>query len=197
MQYGPLTVDGLTFEAVGGYTSGMPLIQISDDNPTGNAVTHFRNVKVLRKDGNKRRPVVNTGGGAHVTPKTPQGVPVYLHDWYGPNRHAKVEATNARDFGADGLKYHAEPPLTGHESQVTEVHDVAFPKLLDPVDDLPPATVITQAYRIEGNKVMVRGTTSDNGTVQARRGQRQGSPRRSRLTSPSGRSCSKGSPEAR
>ena len=49
VQYGPLTVDGLTFD---GIRSGdeMPLIQISDDNPTGRAVSHFRNVKVLRLD---------------------------------------------------------------------------------------------------------------------------------------------------
>ena len=49
VQYGPLTVDGLTFD---GIHSGdaMPLIQISDDNPTGTAVSHFRNVKVLELD---------------------------------------------------------------------------------------------------------------------------------------------------
>jgi G8 domain len=166
IQYGPLTVDGLTFERVGGYPESIPLIQMSDDNPTGKAVSHFRNLKVIRQDAKNRRPVVNTGGGAHVTPKTPQGVPVYLHDYYGPNRHAKVEATNARDYGADGLKYRDEAPLTGHESRVTEVHDVEFPKLLDPVDDMPPSTVITHVRRTEGNKVIVRGATSDNGTVK-------------------------------
>ncbi len=54
VQYGPLTVDGLTFEGV---RSGdeMPLIQISDDNPTGRAVSHFRNVKVLDWTGTKHR----------------------------------------------------------------------------------------------------------------------------------------------
>jgi RNA polymerase sigma factor (sigma-70 family) len=40
-----------------------------------------------------------------------------------------------------------------------------FPRPLDPVDDLPPVTVITQV-RQEGGKVVVRGTTSDNGTVK-------------------------------
>ena len=74
----------------------------------------------------------------------PHGVPVYLHDYYGPNRTAKAEATNAHDFRADGLKYRAVPPLTGHEAQVAEVHDVEFPQLLDPVDDLAPTTVITE-----------------------------------------------------
>ena len=132
----------------------MPLIQISDDNPTGNAVSHFRNVKVLRKD---RQQSPARGQHRRRRPRRRRrrrtGVPVYLHDWYGPGRHAKVEATNAKDFGADGLKYRAEPPLTGHESQVAEVRRRArFPKLLDPVDDLPPATVITQAYRTKGTR---------------------------------------------
>src|SRR5206468_10015685 len=44
------------------------------------------------------------------------------------------------------------------------VRSVAFPKLLDPVDDLPPATVITN-LRKSGSKLVVRGTTADNGTV--------------------------------
>jgi hypothetical protein len=40
-----------------------------------------------------------------------------------------------------------------------------FPKPLDPVDDLPPVTVVTHV-RQAGGKVVVRGTTSDNGTVK-------------------------------
>ena len=35
------------------------------------------------------------------------------------------------------------PKLTGDESRAAEVTDVAFPNPLHPVDDLPPATVIT------------------------------------------------------
>jgi hypothetical protein len=166
IQYGPLTVDGLTFESVKGYPNSVPLIQISDNNPTGKAVSHFRNLKVVRAEANNRRPAVDTGGGEHVTPKTDQGVPVYLHDYYGPNRHAKIEATNARDYAADKLTYRDEAPLTGHESRVAEVADVEFPKLLDPADDLPPTTVVTQAIRGEDGRWTVRGTTTAPGTVQ-------------------------------
>ena len=50
IQYGPLTVDGLTFTNVRGYPYSIPLIQMSDDNPTGKAVSHFRNVKAIRFD---------------------------------------------------------------------------------------------------------------------------------------------------
>jgi len=166
VQYGQLTVDGLTFENTSGYKNSIPLIQMSDDNPTGKAESHFRNVKVVRKDPKNPRPVVNTGGGSHITPKTDHGVPVYLHDYFGPGRHGKVATTNSRDFKADGLEYRAEEPLTGHESRIAEVKDIEFPKLLDPVDDLPPTTVITHVRRTAENKVIVRGTTADNGTVK-------------------------------
>ena len=41
---------------------------------------------------------------------------------------------------------------------------VKFPKLLDPVDDLAPTTVVTHVV-VKDGKIHVRGTTSDNGTV--------------------------------
>jgi hypothetical protein len=43
--------------------------------------------------------------------------------------------------------------------------DADFPKPLQPVDDRPPFTVITHVSRRNG-KLVVRGTTSDNGTVK-------------------------------
>jgi hypothetical protein len=92
-------------------------------------------------------------------------VPVFLHDWFGPGRTAKVVSTKAHDFRADGETYREEPLLTGDESRVAEVRDVEFPKLLDPVDDLPPATVITRVIASEG-KVTVRGVASDNGVIK-------------------------------
>ncbi len=163
VQYGPLTVDGLTF--AGFHMGSIPLIQISDDNPTGLAESHFRHVKLVDRRDNNRRALVNLGGGPRPAPKTPKGVPVYLHDYYGPNRHAKIVSTRAHDWIGDGNSYRAEPPLTGDESRVAEVHDVAFPELLHPVDDLPPVTVITYVSRPVAGRLTVRGTTSDNGTV--------------------------------
>jgi hypothetical protein len=163
VQYGVLAVDGLTFAGV--HNNYVPLIQISDDNPTGAAESHFRNVKVLDRHDNNRRALINLGGGPRPAPKTPKGVPIYLHDYYGSNRHAKVVSTKAKDLLGDGNTYRAEVPLTGDESRVAEVHDVAFPNPLDPLDDLPPATVITHVGRTKDGKVTVRGHTSDNGTV--------------------------------
>jgi hypothetical protein len=165
VQYGLLTVDGLTFD---GIRSGdhMPLIQISDDNPTGAAASHFRNVKVVNWTGTKNRALVNLGGGPRPTPKTEKGVPIYLHDWFGPGRHAQVVSVKSKEFRDEESSFRAEPQLTGDQSRVREVGDIAFPQLLDPVDDLPPATVITHCQCLDGGKLLVRGTTADNGPVR-------------------------------
>src|SRR5919197_2593240 len=40
VQFGRLTVDGLTFESTKGSKGSIPLIQMSDDNPTGKAASH-------------------------------------------------------------------------------------------------------------------------------------------------------------
>jgi hypothetical protein len=108
---------------------------------------------------------VNLGGGPRPTPTTEKGVPVYVHDWFGPGHDAKVVSTKTKELKNDGLEYRAVPQLTGDESRAAEVQEVAFPKLLDPVDDLPPVTVITQVMKGEAGKFLVRGTCSDNGTV--------------------------------
>lgn len=163
IQFGPLTVDGLTFDNC--RSGGMPLIQISDDNPTGNAVTHMRNVKTINwKDASKARAVVNLGGGPRPTPKSEKGVPIYLHDWYGAGKHAQVSSTKSAEYKASPDKFREDFPLTGNESRVAQVGELQFPKLLDPVDDLPPTTVITHIVPRDGSLV-VRGTTADNGTV--------------------------------
>ena len=78
------------------------------------------------------RPVFNRGGSVRVDPFVSQGVPYYIHDYYGPGRHAKIVSTKAADLVADGNKYRQEPPLTGDESVVAEVSGVDWPELLEP-----------------------------------------------------------------
>ena len=164
VQYGTLTVDGLTF--AGHRNSGMPLIQISDHNPTGKAETHIRNVQVIERRDENRRALVNLGGGPRPQPKTPTSVPVFIHDYYGPGKHAKIVSTRSGDYKSDnGNGFHEDKPLTGDESRVMEVTDVPFPQLLDPVDDLPPATVITHVTRQSDGSYLVGGSTSDNGSI--------------------------------
>jgi hypothetical protein len=164
VQYGLLAVDGLTFD--GCRSGGMPLMQISDNNPTGKAATHVRNVKTVNwTDGSKAKALANLGGGPRPTPKTEKGVPIYFHDYFGAGRHAMVVSTKSREFRADAKAFREEPPLTGNESRVAEVKDVAFPQQPAIVDDLPPATVITNVVKKDG-KLVVRGTTADNGPVK-------------------------------
>ncbi len=164
VQYGLLTVDGLTFD--GCRSGGMPLIQISDHNPTGKGATHMRNVKTVNwTDTSKQRALVNLGGGPRPQPKGEKGVSLYLHDWFGTGRTALVVSSRSPEFKADQSNFRSESMLTGDESRVMEVKDIAFPQPLAPVDDLPPATVITGVIR-NGKSITVRGTTSDNGTVK-------------------------------
>ncbi|HUG17606.1 MAG TPA: hypothetical protein VMM56_01425, partial [Planctomycetaceae bacterium] len=163
LQHGLLTVDGLTFSGIG-YGGQMPLIQISANNVSGTAESHFRGVKVENRSRDDRWPLVNLGGGPRRNPSTPQGVPIYIHDYYGPGRHAKVVSTRAKDLLADGNDYRRDPPLTGDESVAAEVRDVEFPKLHDPIDDIPPATIITEILR-DGKQLRIRGTSHDNGEI--------------------------------
>ena len=164
VQHGTLLVDGLTFDGI--RSGGMPLIQISDDNATGAAVSHFRGVKLANwNDNSRQKAVVNLGGGPRPQPKSDKGVPIYLHDWFGPGRHAMVVSIRSPEYKAAPGRFRAEPPLTGDESRVAEVTDIAFPSAATPVDDLPPATVITHVARHNGSWT-VEGTCSDNGGIQ-------------------------------
>jgi hypothetical protein len=162
IQYGPLAVDGLTFEGMA--ANYVPMIQISDDNPN-KAETHIRDLRVLWPRDNGKRAIVNLGGGPRPTPKTATCVPVYIHDYFGPGRHAKVVSTKSRDLKTDGLDYLMKPPLTGDSSRVALVQDVPFPRLLNPVDEMMPGTIITRVVEGDLGSLVVHGTTADNGVV--------------------------------
>jgi hypothetical protein len=62
-----------------------------------------------------------------------------------------------------------EAPRLAKGSGVTcgPLSSAAFPKPLDPVDDLPPSTVITSVRKTGDGRVLVRGTTCDNGGVKS------------------------------
>lgn len=163
IQYGVLTVDGLTFDQC--RSGGMPLIQISDDNPTGNAVTHIRQLKTTNwNDGSKAKAIANLGGGPRPQPKSERGVPIYVHDYFGQGQHAMIVSSRSPEYKKDPMAFRKESPLTGDESRVREVKDVTFPQPLQPIDDLPPTTVITKVERRNGN-VYIQGIAADNGTI--------------------------------
>ena len=162
-QTGKITVDGFSFvSAYGNQTT--PLVQISDNNLSGDAETHLRNVSVNRPEQFKDRwPLINRGVGTRAAPVT-TGVPIYIHDYFGSNRHAKVVSTAAKDLLNDGNEYKSLPPLTGDLAVVAEVSNVEWPELLQPVDDIPPATVIL-SIQLRDGKLLVSGISHDNGEI--------------------------------
>src|SRR5262249_44059759 len=109
-QQGSITVDGLFVEGRRA-APDFPIIQISDDNLSGSAESHFRRVTVTDAPGESPdapiKALVNRGGGPRPTPTTAHGVPIYIHDFFGPGRDAKFVSTAAKDFGADHLTYRA------------------------------------------------------------------------------------------
>jgi hypothetical protein len=166
-----LTVDGLTFEGIyGPGVSNGALINIFDIAATS-TTAHFRNVRQDRVEGSTRELVCVTPV-VDVPPQSPLEVmPVFIHDYYGPGRHAKLVWVHSRHYASDGLEYREEKPLTGSHynmpTAVAEVDSIEFPSLLDPVDDLPPTSVITHVGKAPGGKLAVRGTTADNGPVKS------------------------------
>lgn len=161
-QSGTIAVDGLRIDEFDGGNQGHPVVHMTDNNLSGQAACHFRNVVWGKTNG--KRPVFNRGGTVRVDPFVSQGVPYFVHDYYGPGKHAKIVSTKAADLLADGNKYEQDAPLTGDESVVAKVGDVAWPKLLDPIDDLAPATVITRVRR-DKDKLVVFGISHDNGEI--------------------------------
>jgi hypothetical protein len=49
---------------------------------------------------------------------------------------------------------------------VAEVKGLTWPTLLDPVDDLPPATIILSVRRL-GDRLLVKGVSHDNGVIRS------------------------------
>jgi hypothetical protein len=157
IQYGPFTVDGLILERCNG-----TLIQVSQHSPGAKACAHFRAVEF--RDNKRYVPayVDTTPNGQPKNPPADDLIPYYFHDWYGPGRHLKLLTAQMVERANDGLAYQEGPaPFVGKSMRSAETRDIEFPELLTPVDDLPPATVITSV-----SKGVVRGTTMDNGVVK-------------------------------
>src|SRR5437762_1179233 len=55
---------------------------------------------------------------------------------------------------------------TGRDVRAAEVASADFPTLLEPIDDLPPATMITSVQRVKGQQLVI-GVSQDNGDVAA------------------------------
>ena len=96
IQMGGLTVDRLTFDYA--YGTG-PAIFVSENNPTGNAESHFRNVHVIKRKGPGW--TMTDRFNYHETyadiKQTWTGVPIYFHDYFGPGKTAKVLSVDSKE----------------------------------------------------------------------------------------------------
>lgn len=64
----------------------------------------------------------------------------------------------------EGGTYRSIEGWTGPEARAGEAKGIDFPQLLAPVDDLPPATLIT-SIQTSGGQRTVRGVSHDNGAI--------------------------------
>jgi hypothetical protein len=135
-----------------------PLIQLACTSPRAGAAGHFRQLTITNSVSRYGK-VVDLGGGPR-NDKLQFPVAYYFHDYPSEGRATKVLSARF----ADEPTYRSMEGFTGKDVRAAEVESPEFPKLLAPVDDLPPATMITSVRRVKG-RLVVRGVTQDNGDV--------------------------------
>ena len=159
LPYGDFTYDHLTFADC--TLKSDPLIQLTAIAPKPGLAAHFRGV-TLTNSQSRGGGVVDFGGGPR-TKKTEHPVRYYFHGSGVPGtvtRVASVQTPQATEGGA----YRSIEGWTGPDARATEAKGIAFPQLLAPVDDLPPATLIT-SIQTSGGQRTVRGVSHDNGEI--------------------------------
>jgi hypothetical protein len=137
-----------------------PLIQMSITSPRPGQAGHFKNLVV--KNSKSRANVVDLGGGPR-NKRIENGVALYFHDYPSPGQTTKVVSTANPEMLKDA-EYQPVKDFTGKDARAAAVTGVGFPTLLNPVDDLPPATMIRSVKRV-GTKWLVAGVTQDDGEV--------------------------------
>jgi hypothetical protein len=157
VQHGPFTCENVTFEDS---RCQQPFFALNAAASGPGKEGHFRNI--VAKNSRAREGTVNDYVSLAI--KRDHGVSYYFHDYPEKGRTTKVVSARFADVMKDGT-YRRIDGFTGDKALAADVPGVEFPKLLDPVDDLPPATVIT-SVKVEGTRVVVRGTVSDNGNVK-------------------------------
>ena len=159
--HGDFTYDGLAFKNCNLVRD--PLVQLTGVGPRSGLAGHFRGITVVNsKSGGGG--VVDFGGGPR-TNRTDNPVGYYFHDM--PKKGTVTRVGEARILDAvKDAEHRGIAGWTGRDARAAEVKGVAFPQLLAPVDDVPPATLIT-GIKVEGAKRIVQGVCHDNGEVAA------------------------------
>ncbi|HET6247498.1 MAG TPA: G8 domain-containing protein [Tepidisphaeraceae bacterium] len=161
IQYGSFTYENLTLENChSGYN---PPIQLTCTSPLSGQSGHFKNV--VLKNTTSDVQIVDLGGGPR-NDKLENAVPYYFHDYPRPGTTTKVVSVHFPQNMTDGV-YKSIKGFTGPDVRATEIPEVPFPELLHPIDDLPPATIITNLTRTHDGKVAVTGVSEDNGDIES------------------------------
>ena len=159
LAHGDFKFDRLTFKNC--LLERDPLIQLNHRASKPSVAGHFRGVTLVNSKSNGSA-VVDFGGGPR-TNKIDNPVTYFFHDI--PKTGVITRVANVKIL--DSLKdtsYRSIDGWTGRDARVAEVKGISFPELLAPVDDLPPATLIT-SIKIDGPKRIVHGVAHDNGEI--------------------------------
>jgi hypothetical protein len=159
LPYGDFTYDRLTFSDC--TLRRDALVQLTLIAPKRGLVGHFRGL-ALTNSSSRESSVVDFGGGPR-TRKTEPAVSYYFHDAPTPGTVMSVASANNARAMKDG-SYRSIDGWTGREVRAAEVKNIAFPELLAPVDDLPPATLITRV-QAEGTRRTICGVSHDDGAI--------------------------------
>jgi hypothetical protein len=122
---------------------------------------HFRGLTITNSVSRYGK-VVDLGGGPR-NEKLQNPVAYFFHDYPTEGHVTKVVSARFSDEMSTAA-YRPVDGFTGKDVRAAEVQRADFPTLLEPVDDLPPATMITSVQPTKG-KLLVRGVTQDNGEI--------------------------------
>lgn len=156
LPFGDFTYERLAFTDC--TLGGDPLIQLTGVAPKPGLSGHFRGVS-LNNSTSRENGVVDFGGGPR-TRKTENPVSYFFHDTLVPGTVLQVASIHIPAVWKEG-DYRRIDGWTGLEARAAEVKRIPFPQLLAPVDDLPPATLITR-MEPDGSRRTLRGVSHDN-----------------------------------
>jgi hypothetical protein len=159
VQYGSFTYDDVRIENC--RVGRDPLIQLACTSPRAGVAGHFRGLTITNSISRGGK-VVDLGGGPR-NDKLQNAVAYYFH---GDSAAASVRKVVSAKFaeGVTDAEYRSVEGFTGKDVRAADVKNVPFPTLLEPVDDLPPATMITSVRKVKGS-LLVKGVSQDNGDV--------------------------------
>ena len=159
VQYGTFTYDDVRIENC--RVGRDPLIQLACTSPRPGAAGHFRRLTITNSVSRTGK-VVDLGGGPR-NDKLQNPVAYYFHDYPSEGRVTKVLSAKFADEMSDAA-YRPVDGFTGKDVRAADIKSADFPTLLDPVDDLPPATMITSVQRVK-SQLIVKGISQDDGDI--------------------------------